>query len=164
MINRNFSYGFSMLEIMVTIIVISFGLLGLAGLQTLGLKNNHNATVGTQIAGQAYDMSDRMRANIAAVTAGSYNNPTATYNANCLNATGCTAAQMAQHDAYEWTTNLTTLLPSGRGAVCVDSTPNDGTPAAPACDNTGSLYTIKIWWDDERTGGTLKRFSMSFQP
>jgi hypothetical protein len=48
----------------------------------------------------------------------------------------------------------------------VDSTPQDGTgTASPACDNTGNLFAIKLWWDGDRDAATTdQRFTTSFQP
>jgi type IV pilus assembly protein PilV len=47
---------------------------------------------------------------------------------------------LAQHDAYEWTTFLAQTLPSGTGLV--------------AGSGAGSIFTITVMWDDERTGAT----------
>ncbi len=56
-------YGFSLLEVLIALLVLSIGLLGLAGLQTLGLKFNMQSYQRTQAALLAYDIVDRMRAN-----------------------------------------------------------------------------------------------------
>ena len=150
-----------MIEIMVAIFVLSIGLLGLASLQTLSVRNNTSAyhrTIATQM---AYDMSDRMRANPAGVASNEYNSPTATQNANCLTVTGCTPAQMADHDMYEWSAaaspgSLPNVLPSGSGIVCLDDSPNDGTSAANGCSGTGTSHVVKIWWVDGRDGPELR--------
>jgi type IV pilus assembly protein PilV len=55
--------GFTLIEVLVAMVVLTVGLLGLAGLQATSLKNSQNAyyrSVATQL---AYDMADRMRAN-----------------------------------------------------------------------------------------------------
>jgi type IV pilus assembly protein PilV len=174
--------GFSMLEVMVAVLVVSLGLLGLSGLQTVGLRNNASAgqrTIATQL---AYDMADRMRANFASVIAGDYNyvnysgtNAAGQTTANCLNTTGCTAQQLAFEDIYEWNQQICSQLPQSTlctasgpwGVVCLDSTPNDGTPASPACDGvSGAPYVIKIWWLEDRNnpGLPLKQWTTSFVP
>jgi len=177
-------HGFSMLEVMIAVLVVSLGLLGLAGLQTVGLRNNSSASQRTVATALAYEMADRMRANFASVLAGDYNYPnySATASAgqttaNCLNTTGCTSTQLALEDLYEWNQQICAQLPQSTscsaggagpwGVVCVDSTPNDGTPAAPACDNVaGGSYVIKIWWLEDRNNPAipLKLWVTSFQP
>lgn len=158
--------GFTLIEVLISVVILASGLLGLAALQATTVRNNQSAyhrSLATQL---AYDMSDRMRSNRAGVTAGDYNNKAAT-NDNCL-ANICTPAQMAGYDITQWN-GVTGLgqLPVGTGVVCLDSTPTDGigtaNAAQKACDGLGSVYAIKIWWDDDRSGNN-KLFSMSFQP
>ncbi|NOX10044.1 MAG: type IV pilus modification protein PilV [Gammaproteobacteria bacterium] len=153
-----------MTEVLVTVVILSIGLLGIAGLQATALRNNHSAYLRTQATLLSYDIADRMRANMSAVNGGSYNTPAAASVASCSTVAGCSSDQMAQNDAWQWRQEVASLLPKGVGIVCLDSSPDDGTGvAAPACSGGGSIYVIKIWWDDDRSGN-LKRFVMSFQP
>ncbi len=55
--------GFTLLEILVAVLVLSIGLLGIAGLQVTGLRFNHSAYARTQATLLAYELADRMRAN-----------------------------------------------------------------------------------------------------
>ncbi len=154
--------GFTLVEVLVAVFVLALGLLGLSGLQVASLQNNHSAYLRSQATLLAYDMADRMRANATALAALDYDQPTATEGADCTTVTGCTPAEMALHDMYEWSavasptsdvpTSVAHVLPNGRGTVCVDSTPNDGGSAAPACDGAGASYAIKVWWTDDRSG------------
>lgn len=158
--------GFAMLEVLVAIVIISFGLLGLAGLQITGLRNNHSAHLRSIATQQAYDMAERIRANQAGAKAGNYDAISGIPAENtCITAVspGCNAAQLASQDAREWNQRNADLLPSGQGIVCHDSTPNDGTPAATACTGTGP-YVIKIWWHDDKSKTELALFATSFQP
>lgn len=160
--------GFAMLEVLIAILVVSFGLLGLASLQGTGLRNSHSAYMRSIATQQAYDIADRMRANNVGTNNGNYNmsSVTAPSDPACITA-GCAPASMAQYDAFQWKTNLALFLPRGQGIVCLDSTPNDGTPAAVACDGTGSTYAVKIWWNDEKDPAitpNLKLFVTSLQP
>lgn len=157
--------GFTLLEVLVTAVILAVGLLGLAGLQVFGLRNNHNAYMRSQANLLAYDMIDRMRANRGGFANGSYNNPAATEHGSCVSTTGCNTEEMAEHDIFEWSNNCSELLPNCVVVVCLDNTPDDGTPTSFECSNTASTYAIKVWWDDERAGtGNFKRFSTSFQP
>jgi type IV pilus assembly protein PilV len=133
--------GFTMLEVLVAIVVLAFGLLGLAGLQADGLRNNTSAYMRSQATLMAYDMLDRMRANPQGVISGDYDalleiTPT---DPSCITS-GCSIAQMSQHDAFEWSQTLARELPSGQGRV--------------VGSGAGSVFTITVMWDDNRTGAT----------
>jgi type IV pilus assembly protein PilV len=153
-----------MLEVLIAIVVISFGLLGLAGLQAVGLKNNQTAYLRAIATQQAYDMADRMRANRAGVYAassvGSYDNITGVGSDPGCISTGCSTANMALYDQYAWNTANAALLPNGAGTV----TGAGGTPS--------TLYTIAVTWTEacstgetSCTSGTITRsFSTSFLP
>ncbi|THF64666.1 type IV pilus modification protein PilV [Pseudothauera nasutitermitis] len=64
--------GSSLLEVLVAMLVLAFGLLGLAGLQATSVRSNHSAYLRTQATLLAYDLADRMRAMQAAVENGDY--------------------------------------------------------------------------------------------
>jgi len=153
--------GFTLIEVLIAMLLLGVGLLGLAGLQANSLSNTqlaYNRSMATEL---VYDMADRMRANIPGIA--TYLIGPAAQIANCKNTTGCSSAQMAQNDLFEWNTLITTL-PSGQSIICIDSTPDDGTAALPSCDGVvGSPYAIKIWWDDNHDGLTDLRFVTSFQ-
>ncbi|KAB7623155.1 type IV pilus modification protein PilV [Alkalilimnicola sp. S0819] len=161
---RKRQQGLSLIEVLVAVLVLSVGLLGLAGLQAASLKNNHSAYLRSQATILANDMADRMRANRAGFLSGAYDQPAAAQTATCLTTAGCSAANMAAHDAWEWQQAVAAQLPGGNAIVCRDSTlENTATPAAPACDGAGDFYAIKIWWNDERDGSTLL-FDTSVRP
>jgi len=171
--------GVTMLEVLIAILIISIGLLGMAGMQAAGLRANVGASQRSAATMLAYDMADRMRANMAGVIAGNYdltplNVPT--QQPTCLQVVGCTVQQMAQNDAWEWNQAIQNTLPSGMGIVCKDREPDDGfgnvglgqTPTGAWCDGLGNVYAVKIWWLEDRSeanpNGTLKRVVVSFQP
>jgi type IV pilus assembly protein PilV len=132
--------GFSLLEALITALVLSVGLLGMAGLQGRALSNNHSAYLRSQVVVMAYDMMDRMRANRAAALAGNYARaygdsiPTQDCSATC------TAAQMASADEQEWLESLA-KLPSADGMFSVDVT---------------GVATVGVSWDDTRSGDTAE--------
>ena len=145
--------GFTLIEVMVSTVVLAIGLLGLAGLQATSLSNNQSAFMRTQASALAYDLADRMRTNVLGATAGSYAAGTANYTSGCGTTTGCSPLQMAQNDLAEWNASITTYLPLGQGIVCTDSTPDDGGGIATAqCDGIGNQFSVKIWWDDDHDG------------
>ena len=145
--------GFTLIEILVASLILAIGLVGVAGLQALSLKNNQSAFMRSQATALAYDLADRMRANKQAAEAGAYDPANAAFTTGCRTNTGCVPNTMAQHDLSEWNSLIAEYLPSGQGFVCIDSTPNDGADAgSPDCDGNGSQFAIKLWWDDNRDG------------
>jgi type IV pilus modification protein PilV len=180
--SRKKTLGFTLVEVLVALLVLSIGLLGLAGLELTGLRNNQSALQRSQATVIADNIADRMRANRPAVIAGSYRvnpaAPPATPAWNCENdfngtASGvdCAPAEMAQLDATQWYEELRDVLPGGQASViCADS---DITDLAPC--TAGSIHTLTVMWDDQRTGVTgtacggdptvdLTCFTTSFQP
>jgi type IV pilus assembly protein PilV len=164
-----------MLEVLIAIVVIAFGLLGVAGLQVIALKNNQSAAHRLIATTLANDMVDRVKTNAAGAGDGHYDQPNpnayTTQVAGCLSAAGCSTQELAQNDRFEWAQLLTAALPGGRGIVCLDSTPEDGLDAAaPACDGAAgtTMYAVKIWWNDERNQvadpARPTRFSWAFHP
>lgn len=162
--------GFTLIEVLVTSLILGLGLLGLASLQTASLRNTQSASQRSETAFLAYEMADRIRSNPQGVRDGNYNNQSKTGD-TCL-ATACTPAQRAGYDLAMWEADLEARLPKGVGAVCIDNTPDDGEPPPgdPLCDSQGSVYAIKIWWQDwqrdEQAGDTkdYQRFVASLAP
>ncbi len=159
--------GFTLIEIMVTIVILSVSLLGLSKMQLTSLRYNQDAyqrSLATQL---AYDMTNRMRANVSAAKLGAYDLPSGIQNLACLSVTGCLSPQMAAHDVYEWLsplspTSVVNQLPNASAITCLDSSPEDGVSSSPACDGVGSQYAIKIWWSND-AGLTKERFVTSVQ-
>jgi len=113
--------GFSLIEILVTLVVLSIGLLGIAGMQASGLRNNHAAYTKTQATNLAMDMAERIRANPQGqANYANFNSDNAPGDPGCITA-GCTPADLAQHDQFEWSQPLNAdpkpILPAGRGIV-----------------------------------------------
>ncbi len=175
--------GFSMTEVLVAVVVVSLGLLGMGALQSTGLAMNNSSLMRMKATLKAYELADRMRANQRAFDPAITGYLTTVPVTNCTpGASGslasdcssagssCTTQQIAQNDLCEWKTDLSVQLPFGVGTVCVDSTPDDGTPASPLCDGisptsggVASIYTIKVWWNDDKSGN-LKRFVTTVRP
>ncbi len=167
---RNQQAGFTLIEVLVSALILAIGLVGVAGLQAMSLKNNQSAYMRSQATALAYDLADRMRSNVAGAEAGFYRPALAAIRNTCSTSTGCSTQQMAQNDLSEWAGALAGNLPMGTGFVCIDSTPYDGSSTADAqCDGVGTQFTIKVWWDDNRDGAVTvtdantERMSINFQ-
>ena len=175
MITRKKVSGFTMLEVLISIVIIAFGLLGIAGLQAFALKNSVSASQRLTATMLANDIIDRLHSNWQGVPSNGYNRPnTGDYDAasSCTTpGTACTSDQIAQNDRFEWQQRIALALPNGRGIICRDSTPNDGVDAgSPSCDDANDvMYAVKIWWNDDRgtnttAAPTVQRFSTAFNP
>ena len=156
--------GSTLIEVLIALLVLSFGMMGMAGVQSVSLRGNQAAYFRTQATSLSMDIVERMRANLTGVGAGAYNNVAGSATASCYTTAGCTSTQMADQDINDWLAQVTALLPGGTAVVCLDSGGDDGTAAAFACDNTGAIYAIKIWWDDNRDGTANERYVTTFQP
>lgn len=143
--------GFTLLEVMMALVVLAFGLMGLAGLQATGIKNNNSAYYRSVAAQYAAEISDRMRANAAV----DYSTITAATHTSCKSVTGCTTTEMAENDLKEWTDGLAGSLPLGNGTV---------TPIA--VSNPDKAYVVSIFWDDERSGSApiTPNFKVNVRP
>lgn len=169
--------GFTLVEALISVLVMSIGLLGVAALQTRSLGSTNTASKRSQAVLLASDLADRMRANRVAndlTAANNYTNIAAADNscravhyAHTHNPAACTPAQLAADDLADWNARIAAILPSGSGIVCQDGTPNDGVVGTPACDGAGGAYAIKIFWTekaDNQTAAQPLRFSLAVRP
>jgi type IV pilus assembly protein PilV len=129
------SRGFSMIEVLITMVILSIGLLGVAGMQVAGLQSNRSAYYRSQATLIAYDMIDRMRTNVDGVAANLYNaldsaNPPATAPTCIDSVNGCSAASLAENDLQEWVDDHLSLLPAGSGSVT----------------RNGNIFTVVVNW------------------
>jgi type IV pilus assembly protein PilV len=170
--------GFTLLEVLVAVLVLSFGLLGIAGLLLSTMQNNTIAAQRTTATFLVQDITDRINQNLNAIKPLDKNNVPRTpdylnsvgTNNNCYGPapTGQCAnpSAVAEKDLYIWNALIKNSLPGGEGVVCRDLTPDDGTRFSDAqCDNLPtSPWVIKIFWtvraEDQvsttTTGGTGK--------
>jgi type IV pilus assembly protein PilV len=149
------SRGFLLVEVLVSIVIISIGLLGLAGLHAVAMAKGNSGLLRSKATQLGYAMADRIRVNLIASSAGAYTSMTpqsSLTDPGCISV-NCTPAQLAVSDYVEWNTEIANALPQGAGVVCVDSTPDDGTPAAPACDGLGSVVVVKVFWSEKPAQG-----------
>lgn len=128
--------GYSLLEVLVSVVVLSIGMLGIAALQANAIKYNQSAHLRAVAITQVGNMADRMLANSTGVNAGAYDNISGTpSNPSC---SVCTSTQVAQRDAHEWNTINSQLLPNGQGTVT----------------RNGDRLLITMQWDNDRTGAS----------
>lgn len=121
--------GATLIEVLVTLLVLSVGLLGMAGLQALSMQSNHSAYYRSQATFLAYDISERMRANRVVALSGGYS-----VDFPESSSAHTESGDRATTDQAQWLNNLASVLPNGTGKV----------------ELTGTLVSIKIRWDDSR--------------
>jgi len=110
--------GTTLIEVLVSILVVSVGLLGLAGLFANSLKSTNEGYLYSQVVALTYDMADRIRANPSAITAYA-STPPATLSKDCLRKV-CTPAELASYDLYTWKQQLDAVLPSPTPTITVE--------------------------------------------
>lgn len=128
--------GFSLIEAMVALLVISIGLLGIASLQVTAMKQNASSLNHSQAVWFTYNMSDRIRANISEFDGYNGIDTSTGYSQDCV-ASACSNAQMRDADASDWAA-MVANLPGGLGIITRDA---DG-------------LLVTVMWDDEGTGAT----------
>jgi type IV pilus assembly protein PilV len=104
--------GFTLLEVLIALLVLSFGLLGLAALQAYAVKANQSANFRSQATAFANMMLDQIRAN--RVNLGSYYSDSY---ANVACGASPSTSSPAAYDLGEWQQRINCQLPNGRGAV-----------------------------------------------
>jgi type IV pilus assembly protein PilV len=110
--------GFSMLEVLITMVVIALGLLGFAGLQAYSMKSNQLALNRSIATMYAYSIIDSMRANRNQALANSY---------DIVFGAVPAAVQPAQADLTIWVNDLAGNLPNGQGNIVVNGATNVAT-------------------------------------
>lgn len=168
--------GFSMIEVLVSIVVLSFGLLGVAGLQAAALKSNQDARLQSVAISLAREMAEMMRANVQEAgksksegnpyfgefTADNVGKLAPTSKSECLtkSARCATTEAVAQAQMTDWLSRVGAALPNARVSICRDTAPYDekGLPqwgcAAPGSASDNVAY-IKLGWTRANTEGEL---------
>ena len=145
--HKSCQIGASLVEVMISLLILSMGLLGMAALQGLGTQYGAEAYFRSQAVVQAYDMIDRMRANPTAVVKGRYEQepiPTG-YATDCVD-NACTVGELADYDLVNWNRLNGELLPNGSGTVT----------------RQGDVYTVQVTWqEDASDDGTTETQSYS---
>jgi type IV pilus assembly protein PilV len=129
--------GVGLVEVLVAVTVLAFGMLGIAALQATALRNGQSASQRSQAVVATYAILERMRANYSVAGNGGYD----------LAAMTCappTAGDLAATDLHDWIESLhASLGPAACGQIV---------------DCGGDTCKIIVQWDDSRgTGGTAAR-------
>lgn len=160
--------GFSLLEVLISILVLCFGILGLVGLQAASLQANREARLQATAVRLAEELAEMMRGNKTIATQLTGNpymvTSTTATNPGCglPGQTACgnyvaadrvaNSTAIAQRDIYEWLERVKVELPGPRVTICQDNAPYD-TAGLPqwTCSNSGGTIVLKIGWTRSNT-------------
>ena len=171
--------GFSLIEVLVAIIILSIGMLGAVGMQAAAMQSNketRNQSVATSF---ARELAEKMRGNhTVAIKSAAADNPyliaettltgTAAFVApteNCFTIACSSAAAVASWDMADWKNRVQNALPDPKIRVCFDKAPfaADGT-AQWACTDDGDITVLKMAWTSTSTDGKLQFTSGNIRP
>ncbi len=125
--------GFSLIEVLIALIIMSVGMLGIASLYVQSMQAGRTSLFRHNAVTLAGDVADRMRANPTGANA--YTGAGA--NNSCVGmGTNCSNVQMAAHDILLWGQQAVDTLPNGAVTITFDNT------VIPP------VYTIAISWDE----------------
>ena len=146
------SQGFSLVEVLIALIIMSVGMLGIAGLYVQSMQAGRTSMLRHHAVTLAGDIADRIRAN---PLAGDAYTQTPGADNNCVaEDTDCTITEMAEHDIFLWREQAAEFLPEmGDGSEQVQVTFDDG--AIPP------TYTVTIQWDEPTPDESVQSYSIS---
>jgi type IV pilus assembly protein PilV len=134
---RRYQAGFSLVEVLIALVIMSVGMLGIAGLYVQSMQAGRTSMFRHHAVTLAGDVADRIRANPRAGVA--YNhaaNATGTDNSCVTGGVDCNPADMAANDIFLWQAQANDTLPTGDVAVVFNAGLNPPT------------YQITISWNE----------------
>ncbi|HJP39332.1 MAG TPA: type IV pilus modification protein PilV [Gammaproteobacteria bacterium] len=140
-IRNSHQTGFTLVEAMVSLVVLAVGMLGVAAMYIESLRSGHMSVSYTNAVTLAADMADRIRANslgIHSYAGTGVGNGTAGSNNNCVNGlVDCASALLAADDLFWWYEDIKNLMPVNRSATVA-------VVNVPPLDQ----YTITLTWPE----------------
>jgi type IV pilus assembly protein PilV len=145
---RRIVSGYTLIEVLVGLIVLSIGLLGVAKLTLTATRANDSAYLRAQATELAYEIADQMRSNRTTAINGGYNIAFgATPGVVNCNAAACDSATLATYDLGNWKQSLQSGMPQGDGQITTATAPT--TPETTA--------TIVVQWNDAVASATFNQ-------
>lgn len=141
--------GFTLIEALIALLVLTIGLLGAAGMLLTSVRNSHNSYLRSQASFVADALLERMRANPRGVWDGLYDgtlNSATPAGPGC--AGGCSASEVAQRDLGATAAQLAQLLPQGE--MTVDCELGAGLVGTRGIPPVNGECTIAVAWDEKR--------------
>ena len=154
--------GFSLVEVLVSIVVLSVGLLGTIGMLLASVRTSHESATFTAALNLARDLSEKVRMNKGIATRNDAGNAylvedwreggasgTPSAGVACVGGgTVCSTADLAAWDMNEWQRRIAKALPDARVSVCFDEAPWNAAADAYTwtCSKTGRTVVVKLGW------------------
>lgn len=164
------SKGFSLIEVLVSVLVLAIGIIGTAGMQLAAMRTGTQSSFQSAAVQLAGELADRMRANSASMKSPDAGNPYlgidfqggpaqgAGPSTSCYG-NACSSQELAQFDIQAWQGRLAAALPNARALVCRDARPWDSSAQAftwdCAAEDGNASLVIKIGWQGKNADGTL---------
>ena len=149
--------GFTLVESMVSLLVLSIGLLGVAGMQSLGLRLNYDALQRSQATTFAYSIAEKMRLDPVNALIVTGTNPYEGTFAAAASGTTCNTASVAVNDVLVcWQVALRERLPNG--SITITGPPSTTDPTL-----TLNLAWSENWIQQGATSAETSFQTFSFQ-
>lgn len=152
--------GTSLLEVLIAVVILSIGLLGLAGLQVAGLRVNQGAMQRSQATMLAYDILDRVRSDRDFVSASNYGSSDLPGKYDALKTIEGKSVPLntdelnghAEQTVRDWAAAMSASLIAPEGMICRTANPGSG-----ECSGSGNFMIVLIRWADENNRSTSKQ-------
>lgn len=125
--NLNQQRGIGLIEVLVTLLILSTSLITLTAMQNRSLQFNQMSYFRSQANILAYDILDRMRLNVSSIT--SYNVALAAFSGSAPASSNIPAT-----DLFEWRRDIDARLPDGKGGI--------------QCNATTRICDVTITWNE----------------
>jgi len=163
---RSRQRGVGLIEILITVVLLSIGFLAAAQMQMQGMRFSQSAYFQSQAYFLTSDMIDRMRANLDGVEDGAYDNlvtSASIASPNC-DVVLCTPANLAQQDLFDWSSKLYSMEGDPNFIPALpSSTPVSARGSITPLGN--GVYTVRLEWSEIIDGSETASFvSMNFVP
>jgi type IV pilus assembly protein PilV len=174
--------GFSLIEVLISVFVLTAGIIGAAGMHLTALRTTQQSVFHSNALHFAVELADGMRANIDRMHLPDKDNPylrvdhqsaassSSETRPDChAQSASCNDVELAQSDIDEWLNRIDSTLPGGRVRICRDSAPWNAAAQAFGWDCSAGAsgaapVVIKIGWTDKHHDDTSADGTMSFAP
>lgn len=155
-INR--SAGFTIIEVLIAVLVLAFGVMGSSAMQLAALRTRHQSSLLSNAVQLGSSMLDAMRANASQMRLSDADNrylgldydalTSAASTQSCFAGANCDSAQLAAFDVAQWQRQLKASVPGGRFVICRDvQTWGEAASTAWACSGAPAApIVIKLGW------------------
>jgi len=163
---RSAQSGIGLIEILITVVLLSIGFLAAAQMQMQGMRFSQSAYFQSQAYFLTADMIDRMRSNYDGVDAGYYDDMVTDAGANNPNCgtNACSPQKMAEQDLYDWSAKLHSMQGDPNFVPSLPS--SDPVSAEGTITNLGdNVFQVRMTWSEVIEGVETPGFvEMNFTP